>query len=276
MGLFSLFSFSSLFPKVLPCSLYLQCKQRRDGRRKWKQNHTYFSYIHVHTIFYSKTFGFSRCCHARVTDTIILVKFSVENVQAKPTTLFYKFSLRIGLISEWYSDYFNLQGEYFFPFPLINYVSVFSSVLQHSMAATYEDQGPIPLFRIEMSIFYIVFFIVFPFFFVNIFVALIIITFQEQGEAELQDGEIDKNQVSAKQLWWETFDLFFRLMPFLRKCEILFHGKNINSTFLHVFLMVPEGIKFALFCMSGLPRVQKRANFIPKGTILKISGKSTI
>ena len=56
------------------------------------------------------------------------------------------------------------------------------------MAATYEDQGPIPLFRIEMSIFYIVFFIVFPFFFVNIFVALIIITFQEQGEAELQDG----------------------------------------------------------------------------------------
>lgn len=68
-------------------------------------------------------------------------------------------------------------------------------ILQHSMAATYEDQGPIQNFRIEMSIFYIVYFIVFPFFFVNIFVALIIITFQEQGEAELQDGEIDKNQV---------------------------------------------------------------------------------
>lgn len=63
------------------------------------------------------------------------------------------------------------------------------------MAATYEDRGPIQNFRIEMSIFYIVYFIVFPFFFVNIFVALIIITFQEQGEAELQDGEIDKNQV---------------------------------------------------------------------------------
>ena len=46
-----------------------------------------------------------------------------------------------------------------------------------------------------MSIFYIVYFIVFPFFFVNIFVALIIITFQEQGEAELQEAEIDKNQV---------------------------------------------------------------------------------
>ncbi|XP_034948346.1 voltage-dependent calcium channel type A subunit alpha-1 isoform X10 [Chelonus insularis] len=70
-------------------------------------------------------------------------------------------------------------------------------ILQHSMAATHEDEGPIHNFRIEMSIFYIVYFIVFPFFFVNIFVALIIITFQEQGEAELQDGEIDKNQKSC-------------------------------------------------------------------------------
>lgn len=76
-----------------------------------------------------------------------------------------------------------------------NLDSVFHRVLQNSMAATYEDQGPIQNFRIEMSIFYVVYFVVFPFFFVNIFVALIIITFQEQGEAELQDGEIDKNQV---------------------------------------------------------------------------------
>ena len=65
------------------------------------------------------------------------------------------------------------------------------------MAATFEDQAPIPLFRTEMSIFYIVYFIVFPFFFVNIFVALIIITFQEQGETELEEAEIDKNQVQT-------------------------------------------------------------------------------
>ena len=63
------------------------------------------------------------------------------------------------------------------------------------MDATYVDYGPLPRFRIEMSIFYIVFFVVFPFFFVNIFVALIIITFQEQGEKELEEGELDKNQV---------------------------------------------------------------------------------
>ena len=71
------------------------------------------------------------------------------------------------------------------------------AVLQQSMAATFEDQAPIPLFRVEMSIFYVVYFIVFPFFFVNIFVALIIITFQEQGESELEEAEIDKNQKSC-------------------------------------------------------------------------------
>ncbi|XP_028967315.1 voltage-dependent calcium channel type A subunit alpha-1 [Galendromus occidentalis] len=70
-------------------------------------------------------------------------------------------------------------------------------VLQNSMDSTDEDKGPVPRYRIEMSLFYIVFFIVFPFFFVNIFVALIIITFQEQGEKELEEGEIDKNQKSC-------------------------------------------------------------------------------
>lgn len=88
------------------------------------------------------------------------------------------------------------------------------------MAATYEDRGPIQNFRIEMSIFYIVYFIVFPFFFVNIFVALIIITFQEQGEAELQDGEIDKNQVCKN--CYENFGASKKKLQNLQKknCQI--------------------------------------------------------
>ena len=69
------------------------------------------------------------------------------------------------------------------------------------MGATFEDVGPRALFRTEMSIFYIVFFIVFPFFFVNIFVALVIVTFNELGEAELTDN-IDKNQVELKPHYW--------------------------------------------------------------------------
>uniref|UniRef100_A0A8C6WX24 Voltage-dependent N-type calcium channel subunit alpha-1B n=1 Tax=Neogobius melanostomus TaxID=47308 RepID=A0A8C6WX24_9GOBI len=67
-------------------------------------------------------------------------------------------------------------------------------VLKHSMDATYEDQGPSPGFRMETSIFYVVYFVVFPFFFVNIFVALIIITFQEQGDKAMSDCSLEKNE----------------------------------------------------------------------------------
>lgn len=64
------------------------------------------------------------------------------------------------------------------------------------MDATEVNHGPVEDHSQQMAIFYIIFFIVFPFFFVNIFVALIIITFQEQGENELVDHELDKNQVN--------------------------------------------------------------------------------
>nr|XP_006819159.1 PREDICTED: voltage-dependent P/Q-type calcium channel subunit alpha-1A-like [Saccoglossus kowalevskii] len=67
-------------------------------------------------------------------------------------------------------------------------------ILQNSMDSTNEGEGPLPYYRMEMAIYYVVFFIIFPFFFVNIFVALIIITFQEQGEQEYAEGDIDKNQ----------------------------------------------------------------------------------
>uniref|UniRef100_A0A671Q3B8 Voltage-dependent N-type calcium channel subunit alpha n=1 Tax=Sinocyclocheilus anshuiensis TaxID=1608454 RepID=A0A671Q3B8_9TELE len=68
------------------------------------------------------------------------------------------------------------------------------TVLKHSVDATFEDQGPSPGYRMETSIFYVVYFIVFPFFFVNIFVALIIITFQEQGDKAMSDCSLEKNE----------------------------------------------------------------------------------
>ncbi|XP_050782243.1 voltage-dependent N-type calcium channel subunit alpha-1B isoform X2 [Gopherus flavomarginatus] len=68
------------------------------------------------------------------------------------------------------------------------------TVLKHSVDATYEEQGPSPGYRMEMSIFYVVYFVVFPFFFVNIFVALIIITFQEQGDKVMSECSLEKNE----------------------------------------------------------------------------------
>ncbi|XP_073746887.1 voltage-dependent N-type calcium channel subunit alpha-1B-like, partial [Callorhinus ursinus] len=84
-----------------------------------------------------------------------------------------------------------------------------SAVLQHSVAATYEEQGPSPGYRMELSIFYVVYFVVFPFFFVNIFVASIIITFQVQGDKLMSERSLEKNEracidfaISAKPLTW--------------------------------------------------------------------------
>ncbi|KAM6965215.1 calcium channel, voltage-dependent, N type, alpha 1B subunit, a [Aplochiton taeniatus] len=68
------------------------------------------------------------------------------------------------------------------------------TVLKHSVDATYENEGPSPGYRIEISIFYVVYFVVFPFFFVNIFVALIIITFQEQGDKAMSQCSLEKNE----------------------------------------------------------------------------------
>uniref|UniRef100_A0AAY4EPM9 Voltage-dependent N-type calcium channel subunit alpha n=1 Tax=Denticeps clupeoides TaxID=299321 RepID=A0AAY4EPM9_9TELE len=67
-------------------------------------------------------------------------------------------------------------------------------VLKHSVDSTDEEQGPSPGYRMEMSIFYVVYFVVFPFFFVNIFVALIIITFQEQGDKAMSNCSLEKNE----------------------------------------------------------------------------------
>ena len=96
-------------------------------------------------------------------------------------------------------------------------------VLQDSMSSTYEDEGPYPWFRTEMAIYYIVYFVVFPFFFVNIFVALVIVTFNELGEAELTDN-IDKNQVRK---------IFIFLLV-----KLFSNGTRVGLIFLVCFLVI--------------------------------------
>lgn len=73
----------------------------------------------------------------------------------------------------------------------------FYRVLQHSVDVTEENHGPSRGNRMEMSIFYVIYFVVFPFFFVNIFVALIIITFQEQGDKMMEECNLEKNEVNV-------------------------------------------------------------------------------
>uniref|UniRef100_A0A665WSB5 Voltage-dependent L-type calcium channel subunit alpha n=1 Tax=Echeneis naucrates TaxID=173247 RepID=A0A665WSB5_ECHNA len=57
-----------------------------------------------------------------------------------------------------------------------------------------EDVGPIYNYRVVISIFFIIYIIIIAFFMMNIFVGFVIVTFQEQGEQEYKNCELDKNQ----------------------------------------------------------------------------------
>jgi len=64
------------------------------------------------------------------------------------------------------------------------------------MDTTVEERGPKPEANRNAAVFYVIYFIVFPFFFLNIFVALIVVTFKEHGDDELlTEYDLDRNQV---------------------------------------------------------------------------------
>uniref|UniRef100_A0A8C4YGC5 Voltage-dependent L-type calcium channel subunit alpha n=1 Tax=Gopherus evgoodei TaxID=1825980 RepID=A0A8C4YGC5_9SAUR len=68
------------------------------------------------------------------------------------------------------------------------------SLLYKAIDANGENRGPIYNYRVEISIFFIVYIIIIAFFMMNIFVGFVIITFRAQGEQEYHNCELDKNQ----------------------------------------------------------------------------------
>uniref|UniRef100_A0A8C5XIE4 Voltage-dependent L-type calcium channel subunit alpha n=1 Tax=Microcebus murinus TaxID=30608 RepID=A0A8C5XIE4_MICMU len=62
-----------------------------------------------------------------------------------------------------------------------------------------EDRGPVYNNRVGMAIFFIIYIILIAFFMMNIFVGFVIVTFQEQGETEYKNCELDKNQRQCVQ-----------------------------------------------------------------------------
>uniref|UniRef100_A0A1I7XSC2 Ca_chan_IQ domain-containing protein n=1 Tax=Heterorhabditis bacteriophora TaxID=37862 RepID=A0A1I7XSC2_HETBA len=57
-----------------------------------------------------------------------------------------------------------------------------------------EDRGPVHNSRQAVALFFIAFIIVIAFFMMNIFVGFVIVTFQNEGEREYENCELDKNQ----------------------------------------------------------------------------------
>ncbi|XP_056878956.1 voltage-dependent L-type calcium channel subunit alpha-1C isoform X24 [Takifugu flavidus] len=67
-------------------------------------------------------------------------------------------------------------------------------LLYQAIDSVAEDVGPIYNYRVIISIFFIIYIIIIAFFMMNIFVGFVIVTFQEQGEQEYKNCELDKNQ----------------------------------------------------------------------------------
>lgn len=79
---------------------------------------------------------------------------------------------------------------------------MFSSLfrlLYKAIDSNRENLGPIYNYRVEISIFFIIYIIIIAFFMMNIFVGFVIVTFQEQGEKEYKNCELDKNQVRVSR-----------------------------------------------------------------------------
>nr|KAF6399594.1 calcium voltage-gated channel subunit alpha1 S [Molossus molossus] len=72
-------------------------------------------------------------------------------------------------------------------------------LLYKAIDAYEEDKGPVHNHRVEMAIFFIIYIILIAFFMMNIFVGFVIVTFQEQGETEYKNCELDKNQRQCVQ-----------------------------------------------------------------------------
>ncbi|XP_055999821.1 muscle calcium channel subunit alpha-1-like isoform X18 [Ostrea edulis] len=67
-------------------------------------------------------------------------------------------------------------------------------LLYQSIDANDENNGPIYNYQPFVAIFYFIFIIVIAFFMMNIFVGFVIVTFQNEGEQEYKNCELDKNQ----------------------------------------------------------------------------------
>ncbi|XP_069383310.1 voltage-dependent L-type calcium channel subunit alpha-1D isoform X25 [Paralichthys olivaceus] len=96
----------------------------------------------------------------------------------------------------WHNSDFNFDNVLMAMMALFT-VSTFEgwpTLLYKAIDSNKENMGPIYNYRIEISIFFIIYIIIIAFFMMNIFVGFVIVTFQEQGEKEYKNCELDKNQ----------------------------------------------------------------------------------
>ncbi|KAL1455036.1 hypothetical protein WDU94_009157 [Cyamophila willieti] len=121
-------------------------------------------------------------------------------------------------------------------------------LLYNSIDSNLENHGPIHNYRPIVATYYIIYIIIIAFFMVNIFVGFVIVTFQNEGEQEYKNCELDKNQrnciefaLKAKpvrryipkqrlqyKIWWFVTSQYFEYTIF---CLILINTLTLAMKF---------------------------------------------
>ncbi|XP_068181577.1 dihydropyridine-sensitive L-type skeletal muscle calcium channel subunit alpha-1-like [Antennarius striatus] len=102
---------------------------------------------------------------------------------------------------EWLNGDFNFDNVLYGMLALftVSTIEGWPKLLYRAIDSDQEDMGPVFNNRVDVSIFFIIYIILIAFFMMNIFVGFVIVTFQEQGEEEYKDCELDKNQRQCVQ-----------------------------------------------------------------------------
>ncbi|XP_039270704.2 voltage-dependent L-type calcium channel subunit alpha-1D-like isoform X2 [Styela clava] len=108
-------------------------------------------------------------------------------------------------------------------------------LLYKSIDSWEEDHGPKYDARPAVALFYFIYIIVIAFFMMNIFVGFVIVTFQEQGEQEYKNCELDKNQRQCLEYALKAKPVKRYIPKNRHQYKVWF---VVNSTYFEYFMLV--------------------------------------
>ncbi|XP_047135700.1 voltage-dependent calcium channel type A subunit alpha-1 isoform X1 [Hydra vulgaris] len=160
------------------------------------------------------------------------------------------------------------------------------TLMQNGMDVTGVDLGPLTKNSSYMAMYFVMFVVIFTFMIINIYIALIILTFQKQGEKQIH-GELDRNQrdcldhvLNAKprerfmpknkssisfRVWLIVdsilFDYFIMLLIVLNCIQLMMKYNGMSQEYRNMLLSLNIGFTMLYFMEAFLKIIAYRLNY---------------
>ncbi|XP_065647840.1 voltage-dependent N-type calcium channel subunit alpha-1B isoform X3 [Hydra vulgaris] len=160
------------------------------------------------------------------------------------------------------------------------------TLMQNGMGVTGVDLGPLTKNSSYMAMYFVMFVVIFTFMIINIYIALIILTFQKQGEKQIH-GELDRNQrdcldhvLNAKprerfmpknkssisfRVWLIVdsilFDYFIMLLIVLNCIQLMMKYNGMSQEYRNMLLSLNIGFTMLYFMEAFLKIIAYRLNY---------------